>query len=65
MNGLSKKRHDMEKPKIVFLDEYTLSGADTGRLRALGDYTGYEQTAPASAVRKIILQMPRDQRNPF
>ncbi|MEI3529245.1 MAG: hypothetical protein V8Q28_05615 [Alistipes sp.] len=37
----------MEKPKIVFLDEYTLSGADTGRLRALGDYTGYEQTAPA------------------
>mgnify|MGYP002538505464 CR=1 FL=1 len=47
MNGLSKERHDMEKPKIVFLDEYTLSGADTGRLRALGDYTGYEQTAPA------------------
>ncbi len=47
MNGLSKEQHDMEKPKIVFLDEYTLSGADTGRLRALGDYTGYEQTAPA------------------
>ena len=47
MNGLSKERHDMEKPKIVFLDEYTLSGANTGRLRALGDYTGYEQTAPA------------------
>lgn len=47
MNGLSKERHNMEKPKIVFLDEYTLSGADTGRLRALGDYTGYEQTAPA------------------
>lgn len=32
--------------KIVFLDEYSLSGADLSRLRALGDYTGYEYTLP-------------------
>lgn len=36
--------------KIVFLDEYTLSGADTGRLRALGDYTGYDSTLPDQVV---------------
>lgn len=34
------------KPKIVFLDEYTLGDADLAPLRALGDYTGYETTAP-------------------
>ncbi len=32
-------------PKIVFLDEYTLGGADLSRLHALGDYTGYDFTA--------------------
>lgn len=30
--------------KIVFLDEYTLGGADLSRLHALGDYTGYAET---------------------
>ncbi len=30
--------------KIVFLDEYSLSGCDLSRIRALGDYTGYEKT---------------------
>lgn len=34
------------KPNIVFLDEYTLGGADLGRIRALGEYTGYATTAP-------------------
>lgn len=30
--------------KIVFLDEYSLGGADLGPIRALGDYTGYANT---------------------
>lgn len=34
------------KPNIVFLDEYTLGGADLGRLQALGQYKGYDRTAP-------------------
>lgn len=38
--------------KIVFLDEYSLSGADTGRLRALGDYTGYDFTSPEEVVER-------------
>ena len=32
------------KPKIVFLDEYSLGGADLSAIRALGDYTGYATT---------------------
>lgn len=32
------------KPKIVFLDQYSLGGADLTAIRALGDYTGYETT---------------------
>ncbi len=36
-------------PEIVFLDEYSLGGADLGALRALGRYTGYE-TTPREAV---------------
>ena len=32
------------KPNIVFLDEYTLGGADLSALRALGNYTAYETT---------------------
>ena len=32
------------KPKIVFLDEYSLGGADLPAIRALGDYTGYATT---------------------
>mgnify|MGYP001358095144 CR=1 FL=1 len=34
------------KPNIVFLDEYTLGGADLGRLQALGEYKGYARTTP-------------------
>ena len=34
------------KPNIVFLDEYTLGGADLTRLHELGQYTGYSTTAP-------------------
>lgn len=30
---------------IVFLDEYTLGGADLTPIRKLGNYTGYEQTS--------------------
>lgn len=30
--------------KIVFLDEYSLSGCDLSRIKALGDYTGYEKS---------------------
>lgn len=30
--------------KIVFLDEYSLSGCDLSRIKALGDYVGYEKT---------------------
>ena len=32
--------------KIVFLDEYTLGGADLDAIRSLGDYTGYTKTSP-------------------
>lgn len=39
-------------PKIVFLDEYTLGGADLSRLHALGDYAGYLSTAPEEVVER-------------
>lgn len=39
-------------PKIVFLDEYTLGGADLSRLHALGDYTGYAFTAADEVVQR-------------
>ena len=32
------------KPNIVFLDEYSLGGADLSAIRALGNYTAYETT---------------------
>ncbi len=32
------------EPKIVFLDRYSLGGADLTAIEALGDYTGYETT---------------------
>lgn len=38
--------------QLVFLDEYTLGGADLARLRALGDYTGYENTPSAEVVER-------------
>jgi len=34
------------KPKIVFLDEYSLAERDLSAVKALGDYTGYDMTAP-------------------
>ena len=34
------------KPKIIFLDDYTLGAADLTAIRELGDYTGYETTRP-------------------
>ena len=33
------------QPNIVFLDEYSLGGADLAAIRALGNYTGYRTTA--------------------
>lgn len=30
--------------KIVFLDEYSMSGCDLSRIKALGNYVGYEKT---------------------
>ena len=38
--------------KIVFLDEYTLGGADLSIVRALGDYTGYAKTLPEEVVER-------------
>lgn len=35
------------RPNIVFLDQYSLGGADLSAIRALGNYTGYEVTAPS------------------
>lgn len=32
-------------PNIVFLDEYSLGGADLSAIRALGNYTGYPNTS--------------------
>lgn len=32
------------QPNIVFLDEYTLGGADLSAIRSLGNYTGYDAT---------------------
>lgn len=40
------------QPNIVFLDEYSLSGADLGRLKALGRYTGYAYTQPGEVVER-------------
>ncbi len=40
------------QPNIVFLDEYSLGGADLGSIRALGNYTGYETTAREEVVER-------------
>ena len=45
----TNKTKDMQ-PNIVFLDEYSLGGADLDAIRALGDYTGYETTAREEVV---------------
>ena len=38
--------------KIVFLDEYTLGGANLGAIRLLGDYAGYTKTSPEDVVER-------------
>ena len=38
--------------KIVFLDEYTLGGADLSAIRSLGDYVGYEKTSAEQVVER-------------
>lgn len=42
----------MERPNIVFLDEYSLGGCDLVRIAALGNYTGYETTAREEVVER-------------
>ena len=38
--------------KIVFLDEYSVCGRDLSAVKALGDYTGYDVTAPDQIVER-------------
>ena len=38
--------------KIVFLDEYSLGGADLSAIKAFGDYTGYYETRPEDVVER-------------
>ncbi|MBP3439694.1 MAG: D-2-hydroxyacid dehydrogenase [Tidjanibacter sp.] len=38
--------------KIVFLDEYTLGGTNLDKIKALGDYTGYESTKPEEIIER-------------
>ena len=38
--------------KIVFLDEYTLGGANLDAICSLGDYTGYTKTSPEEVVER-------------
>jgi len=38
--------------KIVFLDEYSVCGCDLEAVKALGDYTGYDVTAPDQIVER-------------
>lgn len=38
--------------KIVFLDEYTLGGTNLDKIKALGDYTGYESTKPEEVIKR-------------
>ena len=37
---------------IVFLDEYSINGADTSGIEVLGNYTGYEDTKPGEIVER-------------
>ena len=38
--------------KIVFLDEYSICNSDLSEIKALGDYVGYETTAPYEVVER-------------
>lgn len=49
-NRLRTKNIMLMKPNIVFLDEYSLGGADLSAIRALGSYTSYETTRPEEIV---------------
>ncbi len=40
----------MNRPNIVFLDEYSICGCDLSPIRALGSYTGYDYTLPDQVV---------------
>lgn len=41
------------KPKIVFLDEYSLSNADLSRVCAMGEYSSYYNTLPSEVVERV------------
>lgn len=43
-----------EKKNIVFLDQYSLGDADLTRLRALGNYIGYDRTTPGEVAERCI-----------
>lgn len=38
--------------KIVFLDEYTIGGANLDSIKELGDYTGYASTKPEEVIQR-------------
>ena len=38
--------------KIVFLDEYSLGGNDLSSIKSLGEYTGYDRTAPEQVLER-------------
>lgn len=38
--------------KIVFLDEYSICNRDLSEIKSLGDYVGYQTTAPAEVVER-------------
>ncbi len=40
--------------RIVFLDEYSLAGADLAAIKALGEYTGYEYTTADKVVERAV-----------
>ena len=42
----------LDNMKIVFLDEYTLGGANLDAICSLGDYTGYTKTSPEEVVER-------------
>lgn len=43
-----------EKKNIVFLDQYSLGGADLSRLERLGNYVGYDRTTPGEVAERCI-----------
>ena len=39
--------------KIVFLDEYSVCGQDLSRIKSIGEYIGYETTAPNEVLERV------------